>query len=66
MLVARACAPRAKEAVDWRTRDPVLFHGVKPNCQTTYVAGERKARGGAFQTASDRAHFYTWAAKAGT
>lgn len=53
--------------MDHCTTDAVAFHGVRPNARATWGRGEGKAaRGATFQAASDRAHFYTWAAKLGT
>lgn len=51
--------------MDWRTKDPVAFHRVKPDVRTTIVLGSKAARGNSYQVASDRAHFYVWAHKVG-
>jgi len=57
-----------KEAIDHRTKDAALYHGILPNVSTTLVpvSLQKKARGANFQQASNRLHFYTWAPKLGT
>ena len=61
------------EVVDNRTTAIFWFHGIEPDVRTTSdllpggsAAPTRAARGVSFQEASNRGHFYCWAAKKGT
>ena len=60
-----------KKAVDHSSTSAFAFHGVAPDARATWSEaaksfGRKKARGGNWDFARRRGHFYCWAPKTGT